>query len=370
MWLFKVLVFIITILEIFQTSTSSKIRQYSTGRSLYFAGDLNKDHVENISFLFYKSAYDADISKIKLQSTLRNFLENLQKNLTISSILKIGRSEVNLERSQQKLNDHMEFFRTASHFVEEFSLKTEHFLQVSKNESASFLLKLRRVPTGHRILPPHIKLQFTTYFAEMEFFNVLFFEVINEGMEYIINALQIIRTTFDGYADIQRYVLQYWDLEYDNWCYNQYFEFLQKWSTQIYNCATSSRLEMVYDVYAMTETVIKHVMRQLEFKMQRLFNCFTLDGYIIKCSFLRNAERDFEELFTVLRDLQTYYDIAVNQGRVEIKRKRRSETLLPSSENESDAQKLKCIPYGFPENEMLTSLKMCFNINKSTIKYR
>lgn len=357
----------IFIIAISQVTICKNSIHYTLQQGVYLSVNKNKIPDEKISNLFYKSGQDAEIVKVKLQNTLRNFLENLQKNLTTSIILKNLDNKLSLERSQQKwqkLNDHIEFYRTTSRHLKEFAFKSEMFLQISKNESVAFLKKLRRVPIGQRMLPPHVKLQLTNYFAEMEVFNVEFFEIIDEGMEYINNALHIIRTTFEKYADIQQDILLYENFSFDNWCFNKYFEFLQKWSAQIYKCITESRLQTVYNVFAMTKIWVKYLMQQLEFKMQRLFNCFIFKEYDIKCNYLHYAESDFEELFTILKELQIYYDIEINRGRVESRKIKRSEDFIRLSENKNlDTSQSNCIPFGFPRNQMLSTLKICFNIH-------
>lgn len=355
--LIAIFIFIIAISQVTRCKNSN---HYTLQEGEYLSGNNNKIFDAKISNIYYKSGQDAEIVKIKLQNTLRNFIENLQKNLTTSIILKTLDNKLSLERSQQKwqkLNDHMEFYRTASHHLKEFAFKSEIFLQISKNESVTFLMKLRRVPTGQQMLLPHVKLQLTNYFAEMEFFNVVFFEIIDEGMEYINNALYIIRTTFENYADIQQNILHDQNFLFDNWCFNKYFEFLQKWSTQIYKCATETRLQTVYNVFSMTKVGVKYLMQQLEFKMQRLFNCFIFKEYSIKCNFLRSPESDFEKLFTILKELQIYYDREINSGRVESRRIQRSEKKY------IDSSKNNCIPFGYPINQMPNSLKICFNIH-------
>ncbi|XP_012156601.1 uncharacterized protein LOC105664794 [Ceratitis capitata] len=356
---------LILTIAILQFVTPIKLsQQYSEGENFSIT-DRHKIPDDNISYMFYKSAQDANEAKNKLQNVLRNFVEIVQKNLTTSVILKSFYNELHVERSQQKfqkLSDHTEFFKIVSHDLKEFSLKSEIFLQTSKNESNAFLMKLRRIPTRQRTLSSHDKLQLTNYFAEMEFFNIMLFEIIDEGLEYITNALNIIRMIFDKYTDIQQQNLQYQNFIFDNWCYNRYFEFLQKWSIQIYTCATNSRLEAVYNVFAMTEIAIKHIIRQQEFKVQRIFNCFLFPGCNIKCNFLRYAENDFQELFTIVQDLQTYYDIQINRGRVKSRRIERSEEILHLNDLEVIDSTEQCIPYGFPENYMLSNLKLCFNI--------
>ncbi|XP_039968710.1 uncharacterized protein LOC126764092 [Bactrocera neohumeralis] len=355
------------IIAISQITRCKNSNYYTMQKGEYLAENNNKNLDTKISNIFYKSGQDAEIVKIKLQNTLRNFLENLQKNLTTSIILKTLDNKLSFERSQQKwqkLNDHMDFYRTASRDLQEFSFKSEMFLQISKNESVTFLMKLRRVPTGQQMLAPHVKLQLTNYFAEMEFFNVVFFEILDEGMEYINNALYIIRTTFENYADIQQKILRDEHFLLDNWCFNKYFEFLQKWSTQIYKCATETRLQTVYNVFSITKVAVKYLMQQLEFKMQRLFNCFICKEYSIKCNFLRFPENDFEKLFNILKELQIYYDIEINRGRVESRRIQRSENIIRLSEKKNvNASKKNCLPFGFPTNQMRNDLKVCFNIH-------
>lgn len=318
---------------------------------------------EHISLDFYAAIEMGDGAKNDLQSLLHNFFENLQRNLSTSSILNTVVTkpiDIQMNRYQLgKLNDLADYFQHSSETAGRFAQKAEHFFETSKNESFSLLLKLRQVPSAQRFLPTAIKMQLTDYFAEMEFFHVMFSEIIDEALEYIVDTLLSIQRTFLRYADIQREVLRTWNFKSDEWCCNTYMDFLQQWSAHIFKCATSKELQIAYDVYATTETGTKHIMRQLEFRIQRLYNCFIFGNYEIRCQFLRKPEEDFEKLFAKLDELQQYFDIKIKRGRVTINRSniRRRRQL---DESNYSAIYDKCIPYGFPDVQMMSSLKTCF----------
>ncbi|XP_067638179.1 uncharacterized protein [Eurosta solidaginis] len=271
---------------------------------------------ENISFLFLKSASDAESAKSKLQSTFQSFLENLQQNFSSSAILQLpGNSTEKSHQKRQKIKNHIAFFEIASVYLMEFAFASEHFLQVTKNESIEILFKLRRYvkKACKKRIPTRIKSLLTTFFADMDIFNVMFSETVDEGLEYIVQTLQIIQTAFDGYTDTQKRILLHSCYKFDDWCYNQCFEFLLKRSAYIYHCASNAGLERVYNIYAMTETITKHIMRQLALKVQRLLNCLTFNEYNIKCSFLRHTGHGFQKIYAILKDLQAYYNIELNR---------------------------------------------------------
>ncbi|KAI8114746.1 hypothetical protein FF38_04441 [Lucilia cuprina] len=322
---------------------------------------------EHISLDFYAAVELSDGAKNDLQELLYNFLENLQRNLSTSSILNTVVAkpiDIEINRYQLgKLNDLADFFQHSSNTAGQFAQKAEHFFETSKNESHSLLLKLRQLPSAQRFLPTAVKMRLTDYFAEMEFFHVMFSEIIDEALEYIVDTLRSIQRTFLRYADIQRDTLRTWNFKSDEWCCNTYLDFLQQWSAHIFKCAASSNLHVAYDVYATTETSTKYIMRQLEFRIQRLYNCFIFGNYELRCQFLRKPEIDFEKLFAKLDELQQYFDIKIKGGRVTNDRSGRRRRQQDETKNIYD----KCIPYGFPDIQMTTSLKTCFyfpNSNK------
>lgn len=316
---------------------------------------------EHISLHFYAVVEKGDRAKNDLQFLLHNFLENLQRNLSTSPILNtviVRATDVDINRFQlEKLNDLADYFQHSSETAGKFAHEAELFFEVSKNESHSLLLKLRQVPSAQRYLPTAIKMRLTDYFAEMEFFHIMFSEIIDEALEFIVDTLRSIQSTFIRYADIQREVLRTWKLKSDEWCCNSYMDFLQQWSAEVFKCAASTDLNVVYDVYATSETTTKYIMRQLEFRIQRLYNCFLFGGYEMRCQFLRNPEQDFEKLLAKLDELQQYFDIKIKRGRVTInrsrRRRRRDESTLSVIAD-------KCIPNGFPDTQMANSLKTCF----------
>ncbi|KAM7360713.1 uncharacterized protein ACRADG_007167 [Cochliomyia hominivorax] len=317
---------------------------------------------EHVSLNFYSALELGEEAKNDLQSLLHNFFENLQRNLSTSSILNsVVTKPVDVEMNRYKLDklyDLADYFQYSSETAGQFAKKSEHFFENSKNESHLLLLKLRQVPSAQRFLSNAVKMQLTDYFAEMEFFHVMFSEIIDVALEYIVDTLRSIERTFLRYADIQRDVLRTWNFKLDEWCCNTYMDFLQQWSAHIFKCTTSNNLQIVYDVYATTETSTKYIMRQLEFRIQRLYNCFIFGNYEIRCQFLRKPEEDFEKLFAKLDELQQYFDIKIKRGLVTVNRsnrRRRQEDDINYHENND-----KCIPYGFPDVQMTSSLKTCF----------
>lgn len=313
---------------------------------------------EHVSLNFYTALESGDYAKNNLQSLLHNFLENLQINLSTSAILNADVMskpvDIELYRYQLgKLYDLAHYFEHSSETAGNFALKAENFFETAKNESYSLLLKLRQVPTAQRYLPTAAKIRLTDYFAEMEFFHVMFSEIIDEALEYIVDTLRSIQRTFLNYADTQREILRTWNLKSDKWCCSTYMDFLQHWSAQIFRCVDDKKLNIVYDVYATTETSTKYIMRQLEFRIQRLYNCFIFGNYEMRCQFLRKPEHDFEPLFAKLEELQQYFDIKIKKGRVSINRTRRRRHQQEFND--------KCMPYDFPHTQMTSDLKKCFN---------
>lgn len=338
-----------------QTTSSNSIRA-----SIRLGAPAHVISGEHISLAFYAAVELGDGAKNELQFLLHNFLENLQRNLSTSYILNTVADkpiDVKINRYRlEKLNNLADYFQHSSETAERFAQRAEYFFETSKSESHSLLLKLRQVPSAQRFLPTAVKMRLTDYFAEMEFFHVMFSEIIDQALEYIVDTLRSIQITFLRYADIQRDVLRTWNFKSDEWCCNTYMEFLQQWSAQIFKCSASHDLQVAYDVYAATETITKYVMRQLEFRIQRLYNCFISGNYLMRCQFLSNPEQDFEKLFAKLDELQQYLDIKIKRGRVTINRsirRRREQYDVIFSD--------KCIPYGFPNIQMWGSLKMCFH---------
>ncbi|XP_051862435.1 uncharacterized protein LOC132784680 [Drosophila nasuta] len=318
---------------------------------------------EYIPLEFFTVMNSADLSKQNLQNQLRNFLENLQKNFTTSAMLNVIDYKHKSNRDQtRKLWDLSDFFNLSADVAKTFAHDSKKYYEVVKNSSYTLLLHLRQIPSTQ---PTLVKLLLTNYFAEMEFFHIMFSEIIDEVLEYTQNTMLSIQNTFMYYADIQRFILENWNLRSDISCIKEYTEFLQPYSAKVFKCTTDAKLDVVFDVFAMTELTSKYIMRQLEFRIQRLFNCFYFGNYEIRCKFLQHADRNFEILFNKIEELEIYYDIKTNNGRVSAFRLRRQSNSY--NEEDTDALKIhtKCIPKNFPLSEMHTSLKSCFdNIKK------
>ncbi|XP_032597726.1 uncharacterized protein LOC116806047 [Drosophila grimshawi] len=312
---------------------------------------------EYIPITFFNAIRLAEDSKQSLQNQLRNFRENLQKNLTTSTMLSIlDDNYQNTEHQIIKLHDLSAFFDTAADIARIFAHDSEMFYEVAKNSSYTLLLQLRQMPTTQLTL---VKLLLTNYFEEMEFFHIMFSEIIDEALEYTQNTLLAIQKTFTYYADVQQFVLQNWNFKSDIGCCKGYMEFLQLYSAQIFKCAAGHDLTVALDVFAMTEITSKYIMRQLEFRIQRLCNCFLFGNYEIRCKFLKNAERDFELLFSKLEELETYFDLKMKKGLVSSRRFRRR-SQVENRDFESNRVHNHCIPVDFPQGQMNKSLKQCF----------
>ncbi|KAH8359867.1 hypothetical protein KR093_009252 [Drosophila rubida] len=314
---------------------------------------------EYIPLEFFNVMNSADLSKQDLQNLLRNFLENLQKNLTTSAILNVIDYNHQSNRNQiRKLWELSDFFYLSADVANAFAHDSQMYYEVTKNSSYKLLLHLRQIPSAQ---PTLVKMLLTNYFAEMEFFHIMFSEIIDEVLEYTQNTLLSIQNTFTYYADIQRFILENWNLKSNISCIKEYMEFLKPCSAKVFRCATDTKLDVVFDVFAMTELTSKYIMHQLEFRIQRLFNCFYFGNYEIRCKFLQNAEHDFEILFNSIEDLEIYYDIKTKNGRVSALRLRRHS----NSNIEEDTTGLRvynnCLPRDFPQSEMSNSLINCFN---------
>ncbi|XP_061389137.1 uncharacterized protein LOC133324307 [Musca vetustissima] len=314
---------------------------------------------DHISLQFFKALRSGNEKKNNLQFALQNFVENLQKNLSTSDVLlNAVDNSADLESGANKIErlyGLADYFEYSAEMAGLFGSAAENFFEVSKNESVTLLQKLRQVPSAQRYLPTSVKMQLTDYFAEMEYFHVMFSEVVDEALEYIVDTLRSTQSVFMRYADVQREVLTTWNLRLDEWCGNAYVDFLQLWSTEIFKCASTKDLGTVYDVYATSETTTRHIMRQLEFRIQRLYNCFIFGGYQTRCTFLHNPEQDFQALLAKLDDLQQYLDIKIKRGRIPVSRTRRQ-----SEERKLEKPYMQCIPNDFPESQMTEALKQCF----------
>ncbi|XP_017029108.1 uncharacterized protein [Drosophila kikkawai] len=317
---------------------------------------LHSISAEHISKDFYYAIEKSDRSKDKLQRKLLHFFENLQKNLTMSTVLSdFGKSDTSAENYIVRIHELLKFFYEASNVFEEFSNDVEKFYEASKNSSHALLLKLRQVPTAQ---PKYVKVLLTNYFAEMEFFNIMFSEIVNDAMEYTVGTLTAIQKIFFYYAEAQSFILHNWKLKLNLECRELYVDFLQHHSAKIFECAAGHNLELTYDVYAVTKLNVKYIMKQLEFRIQRLFNCFIFGSYAIQCTFLNNADRDFENLFIKLAELEMYLDIKTKTGLVSVLRRRRGRDADEFTKADSIID--KCLLNDFPRNQISNRLKGCF----------
>uniref|UniRef100_A0A6P4E6J6 Uncharacterized protein LOC108040572 n=1 Tax=Drosophila rhopaloa TaxID=1041015 RepID=A0A6P4E6J6_DRORH len=306
---------------------------------------------------FFKSIEKSESSKKNLQNKLRHFLEKLQKNLTMSSVLSDPENTTtSAENYILKMQELSTFFYKASYIFEQFAIDSESFYEISKNSSHELLLKLRQVPTAQ---PTLVKVLLTNYFAEMEFFHVLFSEVIDEALEYTTETLRAIQKLFFNYADTQSLILQNWKLKLSLECCKLYADFLQYYSAQIFKCAAVDQLNFAYDIYAVTEINVKYIIKQLEFRIQRIFNCFMIKSFTIRCKFLNSAERDLENLFIKLNELEMYLDVKIKKRSVSDPIFRQKTTWHENTRKFISTID-DCLPIDFPRSQMSTDLKECF----------
>ncbi|XP_032575222.1 uncharacterized protein LOC116801205 [Drosophila sechellia] len=306
---------------------------------------------------FYDAIEKADFSKHSLQNKLEHFLEKLQKNFTISAVLSDSEDIITSERNYvYKIRELSTFFYEASFSFQQFSSDIKTFYETSKNASYALLFKLRQVPTGQ---PTLVKVLLTNYFAEIEFFHVLFSEIIDEAMEYSTESLKRIQELFFYYADTQNNILENWKLKTNSECCKLYVNFLQNQSSQIFKCATLDNLNIIYDVYSVTKLNIKYIIRQLEFRIQRLFNCLMYNSLNLQCKLLKSAEQDLKTLFRNLAELDMFIDIKTKKGRAAALRFRRGNT-WNNNQIKLEPNQNYCLPIGFPNTQMSTELKECF----------
>ncbi|KAH8241724.1 hypothetical protein KR032_007545 [Drosophila birchii] len=313
---------------------------------------------EHISKDFYYTIERSDRSKEKLQHKLHHFLEDLQKNLSMSTVFSdFRKSDPSAANYIVRIDKLLIFFYEASNVFGQFSNDVETFYEASKNSSHALLLKLRQIPTAQ---PKYVKVLLTNYFTEMEFFHMMFSEVINDALEYTIGTLTAIQKIFFYYAETQSSILHNWKLKLDLECRKLYADFLQHHSAKIFECTAGHNLKLTYDVYAVTKLNVKYIMKQLEFRIQRLFKCFIFGSYATQCTFLNNADLDFEPLFSKLAELDMYLDIKTKTGRVSVLRHRRGSD---ADEFSNDVPILNnCLLNDFPQNEISNRLKDCFHM--------
>ncbi|XP_022233260.2 uncharacterized protein LOC111081487 [Drosophila obscura] len=314
---------------------------------------------EQIPLEFYEVIERSDNSKNELQHRLHHFLENLQKNLTTSTVFRDFQTTASRsENYANKMTELSTFFHDASNSVGKFAQESEKFYDVIKNSSYALLLKLRQVPAAQ---PTQVKIVLTNYFSEMEFFHIMFSEIVDEALEYTVGTLLAVQRIFLHFADVQSFILHDWKLKLDFECSKMYMDFLQYHSAQVFKCAAGHELKVAYDVYAMTKINSKYIMRQLEFRIQRLFNCFIFKSYEIRCQFLQNAEKDFESLFSKLEELEMYLDIKTKQGRAsDLRFHRQSNRRYDDVTTKSTELLSDCLPNDFPYSQIKSELRSCF----------
>uniref|UniRef100_A0A1A9UN46 Uncharacterized protein n=1 Tax=Glossina austeni TaxID=7395 RepID=A0A1A9UN46_GLOAU len=348
---------------------------------LYFS-HLNRNHTARgysqykyTSERYYVALEDTDHVKRGFQALLRSFLENLQKNLSTSTLLNVAANTtdvIEIENRHHKLTDLSSFFQYSSEQAALLADKIELCFEITKNESESYLRKWEEIRWTPPSISTEVKALVDEYFIEMQSFHTIFSEIIDDFLEYIAHVLRSVRDIFIEYADIQTDSFR--RFKTIKLCYNLYMDFLQQWSAIIFKCTTATDLNTAYDVYTTSETTSRHVMKQLEFRMQRLHNCLASRDYRIRCQFLRNPEKDLSKLFIKLDELQQYFDIKIKRGRVNSNRKRRSDISeghksvglkfkmqINREHNSTADNENKCIPVDFPYEYMSTNLKKCFD---------
>ncbi|XP_017067703.2 uncharacterized protein LOC108105569 [Drosophila eugracilis] len=317
---------------------------------------LHYSRAQQIPYEFYKTIEKSDGSKQNLQHKLSHFLEKLQKNLTLSAVL--SDSENTLTGAANyilRLKELSFFFFDASDTFKQFSTDSKIFYEISKNTSYELLLKLRQVPTAQ---PTVVKVWLTNYFAEMEYFQVFFSEIIDEAMDFSTETLKAIQQIFLYYAEIQSNLLENWKLKFNLECRKLYVDFLQHHSAQLFKCAAENNLNMVYDVYSVTKLNVKYIMKELEFRVQLLFNCFMYRSFAIRRKFLKNVEKDLKNVFNKITELEMYLDVRTKNGSYSALKFRQETTIYDTIKSETTIK--DCLPIGFPHSQMSAKLKECF----------
>ncbi|KAH8294792.1 hypothetical protein KR018_002859 [Drosophila ironensis] len=305
----------------------------------------------------YFAIEKADNSKLSLQNKFHYFLESLQKNLSMSTVFSdFVNSSAQAANCRNKIHELYLYFYETAHLLENFAIESEKLFDIFKNESYLFLLKLRQVPKDQ---PTRVKNLLTNYFSEMEFFHVLFSEVIDEALEYTTTTLKATQQLYIYYAEAQYFVLKNWMLKQNLECCKLYAVFLHHHSAKLFNCAVAENLKVTYDIYALTKINAKYIMQQLEFRIQRVLNCFLFASYTIRCRFLFNADQDFESLFSKLAELEMYLDIKIKRDFI-VPLKPKNKMFIPYANIKSVPYLQDCIPTGFPQSQMSHNLKQCF----------
>ncbi|XP_055853338.1 uncharacterized protein LOC129917048 [Episyrphus balteatus] len=287
---------------------------------------------EHISVEFFIAGENADRS----QNSLNEFMDKFYEHLQLNSTHEVENIFLYLDQSQN--------------ISIEFGENVKEFFNLAKNESERLLERLQNI-SSPPLITEKIKSQLLDYFSEMEIFKEMLCEILDDVTEFTLYSLRTVQSTLLQFGEAQNTIIERRrHSQEDNFCHNSFTEFLWQSAGEVIQC-TNTRLHITYDIFSITKLTTYHVLKMLEHRIQKIHNCFLFGNYSFRCRFVKNAEVDFEKLYTRLDELQMYNE----KQRRKIYRNRQRGGFV------------KCIPPNFPDGQMTESLKSCSSISSNNI---
>lgn len=297
-----------------------------------YASTVSTLQSEHISYSFYENSTNAEQAKYRVHAVLDNFIENFAKLINDSN---------------SKLNLFSECFQQVSNVTKSFSQQSTIFFESAVNESINLLKKLRLPPMRTKNYR-WVRDDLDEYYNDMENFNIFFSSSLYEASEFISDALAKTEETFATFSKNQNEIIVKRKLMNDEKCQKDYKSFLLNWTKQIFKCATS-KIRVIYDVFAVSKYTSFDVIKILEHKIQKVFNCLRFDKYEFRCRFLKNSEIDFNKLITRMEELEMF-----------LEKQRRKMYWNMQNQKLNKIVSFNCIPEKFPDKQMAESLRSCF----------
>lgn len=287
---------------------------------------------EHVSFNFYLHGANAEQAKSNAHTVLDNFMENFSRQLNDSTV---------------RMDRFSDYFQQASDVARTFSQQSTLFFDIANNESMTLLKKLRIQPirmNNYRLVKDDLE----EYYNEMENFHLIFSNALYEASELVSEALRKTEETFAIFSKIQNEIIVDRKLMNDEKCQEDYKIFLHKWTRQIFKCATS-KIRVIYDVFAVAKYTTYDIVKMLEHRIHKVYNCLQFDKHEFRCRFMQNPENDFDKLIARLDELEMF-----------LEKQRRRMYWNIQNQKPNKIVNFNCVPEKFPDTQMEESMRLCF----------
>ncbi|XP_055907285.1 uncharacterized protein LOC129942396 [Eupeodes corollae] len=289
-------------------------------------------HSVQISVEFFIAGENAD----RYQNSLSDFMDKFNEQLQMNVTHEVENLFVYLEQSQN--------------ISITFADNVDEFFDIAKNESDRLLVELQNALSRDN-LTEKTKYQLSDYHTEMENLKEIFCGILDDVTEFTLDSVRMVQSTMQQFAEVETMIIERRrHFQDDDFCHNDFTEFLWQSAGEVIQCA-NSRLHITYDIFSITKLATYHILKMLEHRVQKIYNCFMFGNYSFRCRFVKNAETDFEKLHTRLDDLQMYNE----KQRRKIYRSRQRGGFL------------RCIPLNFPDGQITESLRSCYSTSQNII---